>query len=249
MKSDTTLGILGGLGPMSGVYFCEMLTRHTRAERDSEHLDFLLSSRASTPDRTDFILGRSDESPVPAMIGEVRKLIGAGADLIAIPCNTAHSFYESIQSASSVPVINIIEQTVAFCQAAGLRRIGVLATEGTVASGAYAEVCRKAGLSYLTASDEDQAIVSSIIYDQIKQGRPADRDAFRSVADRLLDRGCDKLILGCTELSLLKKTATLGDEFIDSLEVLAYASIRLCGKEPIGFDDALTRFQPVLPPL
>ncbi|MBQ8331565.1 MAG: aspartate/glutamate racemase family protein, partial [Clostridia bacterium] len=107
MKSDTTLGILGGLGPMSGVYFCEMLTRHTRAERDSEHLDFLLSSRASTPDRTDFILGRSDESPVPAMIGEVRKLIGAGADLIAIPCNTAHSFYESIQSASSVPVINI----------------------------------------------------------------------------------------------------------------------------------------------
>ena len=245
MNANPILGILGGLGPMSGVYFCELLTEHTRAERDSDHLDFLLSSHATTPDRTDFILGRSPQSPLPVMIDEVKRLIRGGAELIAIPCNTAHYFYESMQAASAVPMINIIEQTVAFCQREGIGTVGVLATEGTILSGAYEEVCRKAGLTYLTPTEEDQAIVSHIIYDEIKKGQPADTDAFLAVCDRLLARGCERLILGCTELSLLKKEASLAERFVDSLEVLACASIRLCGKEPVGFDDALMRFCPV----
>ena len=247
MRSNTTLGILGGLGPMSGVYFCEMLTEHTKADCDREHLNFLLSSRADTPDRTDFILGRSQTSPLPVMIEEVRRLIGAGAELIAIPYNTAHHFYEGISLAASVPVINIIEQTVDFCRWAGMKRIGVLATEGTVASGAYEEVCRRAGLSYLTCTPEDQAVISRIIYDQIKRGLPPDIEAFTAVSRRLLAQGCDRVILGCTELSLLKKTHSLGESYLDSLEILAYAAIRLCGKEPVGFDEALMRFRPVLP--
>ena len=66
-----TLGILGGLGPMSGVWFCEMLIAHTKADGDADHINFLLSSRADTPDRTDFILGRSEHDPAPVMTEEV----------------------------------------------------------------------------------------------------------------------------------------------------------------------------------
>ncbi len=243
--NTVTLGILGGLGPMSGIYFCEMLIAHTRASVDQEHIDFLLSSKATTPDRTDYIVGRSDADPTPVMRAEVDKLVSAGADLIAIPCNTAHHFYDAVAKASPVPIINIIDQTVEFCRQRGLSRIGVLATEGTVASGAYETVLRRAQLTYLTCSSEDQATVSHIIYDQIKKGLSPDVEALRHVADRLRERGAQALILGCTELSLLKSALDTEGDYIDSLEVLACAAIRLCGKEPQGFDPALMNFQPM----
>ena len=241
--NTTTLGILGGLGPMSGVYFCELLTEHTQAERDGEHLNFLLSSRADTPDRTDFILGRSTSNPMPVMIGEVERLITAGAGLIAIPCNTAHYFYEGIAKASTVPVINIIRQTVDLCVGEGMTKIGVLATEGTVFSGAYERECRRVGVEYLTCSADEQAVITHIIYNQVKKGLPPDLNAFRTVANSLLRQGCEAIILGCTELSLLKKISP-DPAWIDSLEVLACAAIRLCGKTPVGFDERLMNFIP-----
>lgn len=242
--NTVTLGILGGLGPMSGIFFCELLTAHTRADGDADHVNFLLSSRADTPDRTDFILGRSSRDPVPVMTEEVRRLIAAGADLIAIPCNTAHYFYERIAQVSTVPVLNIIHETVELCRAKGLRRVGVLATEGTVGSGAYEQECRSAGIGYTTCTADEQAVISQIIYEQIKKGRTPDVDAFRRVCASMRARGCEAIILGCTELSLLKKTTTPDPIWIDSLEVLAAAAICACGKEPIGFDHDLMKFIP-----
>lgn len=238
-----TLGILGGLGPMSSAYFYEMLTAHTRAERDSDHLNILISSRADTPDRTDYILGKSDNNPLPVMNLEVKKLIGAGADIIAIPCNTAHYFYEGISAAADVPVINIIRQTALFCYRSGLKKVGLLATEGTVRSGAYTEIFDKARIECVVPYD-DMDTVMDIIYGKIKKGITPDKKEFLSISDKLFSQGCEKVILGCTELSLLKREFALGDEFLDSLEVLAYSAIKMCGKEPDGFSSELMNFKP-----
>ena len=242
MKSKT-LGILGGLGPMSSAYFYEMLTAHTRAERDSDHLNILISSRADTPDRTDYILGNSYNNPLPVMNLEVKKLIGAGADIIAIPCNTAHYFYEGISVAADVPVINIIRQTALFCYRSGLKKVGLLATEGTVRSGAYTEIFDKAQIECVVPYD-DMDTVMDIIYGKIKKGIMPDKEEFLSISDKLFSQGCEKVILGCTELSLLKREFALGDEFLDSLEVLAYSAIKMCGKEPEGFSSELMNFKP-----
>ena len=91
MHSPHLLGILGGLGPMASAFFYEMITEHTRASSDQEHIDIILSSRASTPDRTDFILGRSDESPLPAMIEDARALEAFGARTIAFKKKHAYA--------------------------------------------------------------------------------------------------------------------------------------------------------------
>ncbi len=241
MKSPT-LGILGGLGPMSGIRFCEMLTEHTLANRDQEHINFLLSSRADTPDRTAFIMGRSQENPSPVMKREVERLIEAGADLIAIPCNTAHYFYREIVKISTVPVLNIIESTVDFCAFCGIRRVGVLATEGTISSGAYQSVLEERGLEYLTCSPEEQTVISRIIYEEIKEGKPPSIDAFLSVAESLREKGAETVVLGCTELSLLKNLLPSREGFTDSLEVLAAVACGSCGRTTVGFDRALSRF-------
>ena len=84
MEKRKILGVLGGLGPMSSAYFYELLTAHTLADSDQEHMDIIISSRASTPDRTSFILGQSDSSPVNAMVEEARKLVEYGASAIRL---------------------------------------------------------------------------------------------------------------------------------------------------------------------
>ena len=232
------LGILGGLGPMSTVYFYELLTAHTQAQTDADHIDLIISSRASTPDRTAFLLGRSKDDPFPAMREELHRLKNAGAELLVIPCNTAHTFYEKLQAASDAPILNIIEQTVAHLKRGGIKQFGLLATEGTVRSGAYQHFCKSNQITCILPTDEEQAEISAFIYRDIKQNRPVDMERFFKIADALRARGCERLVLGCTELSLLKKQGLSDEIYVDSLEVLAYHTILACQKQPCGFSDA-----------
>lgn len=238
MKQSNLLGVLGGLGPMSTVYFCELLTAHTKALSDADHIDMLISSRASTPDRTAWILGKSQNDPLPVMLEEAHRLENAGANLLVIPCNTAHYFYDGLRAGCRVPILNIIAETIAYLQKTGVRKFGLLATEGTVRSGSYHRLCKEAGLTCITPDDEDQAIISSLIYDYVKQNKPIDPELFDRVTAHLAAAGCEKIVLGCTELSLIDRQLCLDrGSFADSLEILACRTILACGKEPVGFPE------------
>lgn len=240
--TPSLLGILGGLGPMAGVYFCEMLISHTKANSDGDHVNFLLSSRADTPDRSSFILGKSDKDPTKAMIEEAKRLEGAGAELIAIPCNTAHCFYERVCESVNVPILNIIEETAKFCKYAGVSKIGVLATEGTSASGAYPRFLDKRSVDVIPLTKDEQDGITRIIFEQIKRGLSPDLESFFRISESLKARGAQIIVLGCTELSLIKKQVRLPDCYTDSLELLALSAIARCGKEPAGFDLPLMKF-------
>ncbi|MBE6611437.1 MAG: amino acid racemase [Ruminococcaceae bacterium] len=232
-KTSKTLGVLGGIGPMSTVYFYELLTSLTRADSDQEHLDIVISSRASTPDRTAYIVGKSTENPLDAMIPDAKRLAAFGADVIAIPCNTAHYFYDRLAESVDVPILNIIEEAVAHLTARGVTKFGLLATDGTVESGTYQKYCASRGIECVIPDGAHQRRVMSIIYDQIKSGRDADMESFFDIAHDMREKGCERLILGCTELSLIKKNAKLGDFYVDPLHCLALSSIRACGKKTI----------------
>ncbi len=236
-QQPKVLGILGGLGPMATVYFYEMLTRHTQAACDQDHLDVIINSRASTPDRTAYILGRSTQNPFDIMAADAERLVAFGADVLAIPCNTAHYFYDRLHATISVPILNMVEQTVEEVQRRGCRKVGILATSGTIETGTYARACRAAGLAFAVPDEAGQALVMDIIYGDIKHGRPADMDKFRRVARALQDQGCTRLILGCTELSLIKRDEKLDAQYIDSMEVLAKNAIETFGRTPIGFEE------------
>ncbi|NLK39487.1 MAG: aspartate/glutamate racemase family protein [Clostridiales bacterium] len=225
------LGIIGGLGPMSTVYFYELLTSMTLAETDQDHIDIVISSRASTPDRTAFILGESDKNPLDYMIEDAHRLIRYGADILAIPCNTAHYFYDQLAESVDVPLLNIIYETVAFLKKEGVERAGILATSGTIQSHTYQLMCDRFGIEYKIPSDKNQQRLSNIIYGSVKRGKPTDPIAFAEIANELKNAGCDRIILGCTELSLIKRQVHLDDFFADSLDILARSAIRACGKK------------------
>ena len=234
-KEHPVLGILGGLGPMSTVYFYQMLTEHTPAQCDQDHLDIVISSRASTPDRTAYILGESEDDPFAQMERDAEMLVKYGATILAIPCNTAHYFYDRLARSLPVPILNMVRLTVQHAKAQGCTRLGILATSGTVGSCTYQRMCRAEGIDFAIPSLPRQTQLMNIIYDQIKKGQRADMKLFMEIADELRAAGCENAVLGCTELSLIKRDEGLDGFFIDSTEVLAEETLLACGKTPIGF--------------
>ena len=230
-----TLGILGGLGPMATVFFYELITVHTQAEKDQDHIDLVISSHPTTPDRTAYIIGQSDENPFPVMEEGAKRLVAFGADLIAVPCNTAHFFYEDLCQKLPVPVLNMVGDTVSHILSLGGEKAGILATLGTVESRTYQAECEKQGLACAVPSQQRQGGIMRLIYEDIKANRPPRMELFHAAAEELYATGCSHLILGCTELSLLKRDGLLDERCIDSMAVLAKSAILACGKTPVGF--------------
>lgn len=231
-----TLGILGGVGPLATVYFADLLVRLTDAKTDQEHLDTIIFNHASIPDRTRYILDRNAPNPVPVMQEDARKLREAGCDMLAIPCNTAHAFYDEIQRAAGIPVIDLIEETVRFAMhiAPNLKTLGILATEGTIRAEVYPKAAARFGIACKIPGEKAQRSLMRIIYDEVKAGKEADvGELLRIVAD-MKKQGCGAVVLGCTELSVICRDFKLtekDDKIADALEVLARRCIELCGKK------------------
>lgn len=235
------LGIIGGLGPASSAYFYEYVTEHTKARRDQDHIDIILSSRATTPDRTDYILGRSDENPLPAMIADAKSLETYGATAIVIPCNTAHYFIDEVRRSVSVPMPSIITETVRHIRDCGFKKAAILATEGTIRSGSYQRECAAFGLDCAVPDEAGTKRLMEIIYGEVKGGHIPDASELYSVADPMFAEGCDCAVLACTELSLIGRQMTGDPRIVDSLTVLAFTAIRLMGHETTGFPASFAR--------
>lgn len=223
------LGVIGGLGPVATAYFYELVSRMTDAYLDQEHIEINIISKPSTPDRTDFILGRSTDSPLPQLIEAGRTLDLIGVDYIAIPCITAHYFHEELSNNIKAPIIHIICETVKYLQEQKVKQVGIMATEGTIESCLFQNELLKHGINPIIPSKHSQSLVTSLIYKNVKAGQPINMDQFNEVANELIDRGADTIILGCTELSMIKRDENIGPGFIDALEVLAMCSLTNCG--------------------
>lgn len=224
------LGVIGGLGPMATVYYLELVVSMTDVRRDQDHPEIVLMDIPTIPDRTAFILGKSEEDPVVPMIRAGVQLKQMGATILTTPCVTAHYFHEELQRGIGLPVIHVIRETAGLLRQSGISKVGLMATDGTVRSGIFQKELEREGVSVVLPAEEDQKGVMSLIYDQVKAGRPADMELFASIRDRLREQGAQVVILGCTELSLLKKQVDLGRGILDVLDVLAKSSVIACGK-------------------
>lgn len=226
-----TLGIVGGVGPLATMFIGEMIVRRTKAAKDQDHVNSIITNNTRIPDRTAFIMGRSEDNPVPVMIDDMAKLSSIGAEIIIIPCNTAHTFYDELEMGSPVPVIHMIRETMKRAAQQGAVKVGVLATTGTVTSKVYQQAANEYGLEPVLPSPEIQGKVMSIIYDNVKAGKNANKDTWREIVNHMENQGCDRVVLGCTELSIVKKEMDLPDFYLDSLIVLAETAILSCGYE------------------
>lgn len=230
--SEKTLGILGGLGPLATVYFMDLIVKMTEAVTDQDHISMIVLNHAAIPDRTEFILDNTKPNPLPMMIEDAKKLQAAGSDYVVMPCNTAHFFYEQIQKNIEIPMLNIIEETVKEACSNGVKKLGILATKGTVSAGSYQRMCENCGIQWGVPSLQDEQSLMNIIYNQVKAGKEINITEFLKIIENMKADGCDAVALGCTELSVINKDFALcREDIVDSLEVLAKRSIELCGKK------------------
>ena len=228
-----TIGIIGGMGPLSTADLFEKIILHTRASCDQDHLRVLIDSNTNVPDRTEAILyGGAD--PVPELTASARGLARQGAELLLIPCNTAHHLYDAVQASVSVPVLHMIRLTVQALRERGVETAGLLATDGTIQAGVYQRCFEGAGIRLLTPDEAGQRAVMDLAYQGVKAGRwDYDTVSARAAMEALLRRGAETLILGCTELPLAMKLYGIDLPVTDPTLELALAAIRQAGAEAV----------------
>lgn len=226
------LGIIGGLGPLASADFYYKLTRMTEALRDDEHVPSVILSVPQLPDRTEAILGNHD-GPLAPLQAAVATLNALGVACIAMPCNTAHHWYDRLAGNSPAEIIHIGDAVVAeIRRTLGRGRVANLATRGTLVSGFYQHRILEAGFDLCLPPDaEFQERVDSAIM-LVKAGSIVQAAAETERALHLAQMaGADVALLGCTELSVV--AASLGDTnglvVIDSNAALARVSLQRLG--------------------
>lgn len=230
MSEKKKLGVIGGLGPEASCFFYNRITEHTIASCDQEHIDMVILSHATLPDRAAIKSG-DDAEIVRLLIEDVKTLEKLGVSNIAVPCNTSHYFFDKVRPAVKVPMINMIHESVKYAveQNEGVKKIGIMATDGTIKTGLYHKECEQFHVTPVVPSKERQEEVMSLIYDEVKAGKPGDSAKFGRVMEEFAAQGCDVVILACTELSVYKEKNVVPENCLDAMDVLAEISIKRSG--------------------
>lgn len=223
------LGIFGGMGPEATANLYQLIVKLTPATRDQDHIPTLIYSQPGVPDRTAAIAS-GDPSVIPFLVEGVTRLEKAGASFIVIPCNTAHYFYEPMAKAVRIPILHMIREAVAEVAARhpGARKVGLLATSGTISTGLYEKEFAARGITVVTPAPElQQSCVMKAVYGIKAGGDRRQCEEWLYLAGKDLEsRGAEVVVLGCTEIPLAFNPDRSGVPVVNATRVLAERAIQ-----------------------
>lgn len=221
------IGVLGGMGPAATIDFMAKIVMLTPAARDQEHVPLLVHDVPQIPDRSTAIATGSDAPFLPMLAG-LMQLASGGAEIIAIPCNTAHHWHERLARSCKVPLLHIADAAVEMLEqdAAPDEAIALLATRGTVSAGLYQSRFAASGRALMLPDEETQGLVEAAIAAVKAKDLAVGRRLAEMAAGRLLEAGAGRLLLACTELPIAFAGGSHGDRTIDATEALARACVR-----------------------
>ena len=230
VADDKTVGVLGGMGPEATVDFMSEVIRLTKAVRDQDHIHMIVDNNPKVPDRQAAIRGEGGD--VGASLAEMAmKLEAAGADVLVMPCNTAHVFADSIKEAVSLPLIDIIAVTVAEIRMRrpDARRAGLLAASGCVDTGIYQQAMQADNIDTILPVSPEKLMN---LISRIKAGNfgVAITGEMTAMASELVAAGADVIIAGCTEIPLVLNDDNVDVPLISSTEVLARKTVEFAKK-------------------
>lgn len=229
-----TIGILGGMGPEATVYFFNLIIKMTDAATDQDHIPILIYNNPRIPPRTDALLGKGP-SPARLLREGARRLEKGGAAFIAMPCITAHAFLAAMRQAVTIPILDIPRETASWAKKnlPDLRRVGLIASTGTVRSGLFHTAFARVGIDIFAPPEREQEKVMAAIFGPggvkagFTSGRP--KNLILSVARRLIERGAEAIIAGCTEVPLVLRDEDISVPLIEPLRIAAEACVLRAG--------------------
>lgn len=225
-----TIGIIGGMGSLATAALFQKVLHYSGALTDADYPRVLIDNNSAVPDRT-LALVANGSSPVPAITASGRGLVAMGAKVLGMPCNTAHAFYADIQSSLSIPLVDMVRETIITIRSdySAATRVGILCTTGTRVSGLYDKALADAGLIPINVDDATQELVMRSIYGEkgIKSGNvETPRRLLSEAINNLRAQDADVIVLACTELSLALSPYATNVPLMDTTDVLAKALIR-----------------------
>ncbi len=225
--AKNVIGILGGMGPAATADMFQKFIKLTPAHCDQEHIPLLISSIPDIPDRTECIL-HGGEDPESVMEKYVHGLENAGATCIIMACNTAHYWFDHLKAKSHVDMLSIIDATIDEVIATGKQKIGLLATDATLATGLYKKRIEEQGLTFIRPNEESQKKVMESIY-LLKSGETEHSiELMSQQRDELTKQGAEVIILGCTEVPIIlaKDIENQPHLYVDSTLALVRSAIK-----------------------
>jgi len=222
--TQKVVGILGGMGPESTADLFHRIIHSTPVEREQDHLRIIIDNNPKVPNRTEALESGDTASAIAILNETARNLERAGAELIGIPCNTAHAFLTEIRASIRVPVLDMIDET-----ARRARRelgedtvIGLLATDGSLRTRLHHDALSRHGLSVVTPHGEAQPVVMEVIGTVKIHGVPNNGlEELAPAIDDVAHQGATALIAGCTEISLVLAAHPPELPWLDPLQILA----------------------------
>jgi len=229
----SSLGIIGGMGPKAGVTFLENVMDKTDANSDAQHIETYLLSNTRVPDRTAAIKAGEFDEVFEELLRSVRGLESLGVSNIVMACNTAHHWLPALQKVTSVPIIDMLDETAKHIKAKSSgknSRVGILATDGVISTGLYDRALAKHGLTPVTPNSKLQEKAMEIIYDQVKKTGVGNLDDFKELTRQFVAEGnLDFVVLGCTEFSYFSKNFDLPEMFVEAMDVATKTAIEQSG--------------------
>lgn len=226
--------IIGGMGTEATESYVHLLNKRTPAKTDQEYLNYILVNHATIPDRTDYILDHTNPSPFDPLLSDIKQQSMLKPDFFVIPCNTAHYFYDQLQSATPVPILHMPREAVKEIHHAypNAKKIGLIATRGTIFDGIYDQELKANGYDIVKPTEHIQNETMELIYKYVKEQNNVNENLYNHILSEMYNEmQCDVIILGCTELSVAQeRTHQKKYPVIDAQSVLVDCSIDLALK-------------------
>jgi len=218
------IGIVGGMGPMAGVYLQRLIIEATPAGKDQDHFQAICFTNPHVPERMRSLAEDGGRRYADAVRASALLLVQAGATHLVIPCNTAHARLAEIRRGIDVPFVNMVDLGVRALAAAHGHgaRVGLLATVGTINQRVYQDALPEAGLEWILPEAADQRrVTDAILAVKINEAARMAGDLLE-VAQALVRRGAQVILVGCTELSMcLDAVRGAGAPLVDPLRLVA----------------------------
>ncbi|GKW33983.1 aspartate racemase [Pectobacterium carotovorum subsp. carotovorum] len=233
--STPLIGVLGGMGPLATVDLLHKIVEETPASRDQDHVPVVVWNVPQIPDRQQALAG-TGESPLPALLHAIRQLNRLSVSHIVVPCNTAHHWFDALTEASDAPLLHIADATLhALTQAdkakASPRKIGLIATHGTLNAGWYQQrFAAQLGVETVVPNEQEMTTLFVPGCYAVKRGELQHGGRLLDkLAAQLVERGAERLVLACTEVppSLEAVSSRWRDISIDPTRTLAQACVRI----------------------
>ncbi len=229
------VGILGGMGPEATVLLMQRIIAAARARADADHIPLIVDQNPQVPSRIRHLIDGTGDDPGPVLAAMAVRLQVAGAEALAMPCNTAHHYAPAIRAAVSVPFLDMVALSVAHATTLAGRngRVGILASPAVRKVGLFDASCASAGVIPVYAADED-AMLATIRSIKAQGATPAAQDALRRASKALESQGATVQMIACTEFSLIAEAAAPGVTSFDALDLLVGAIIAFAAPRSQG---------------